>query len=159
MFLWSYHRKKTLWKKWNRSWAPAGNRVHPSEFVFLRNHSLSLVISGIQTHSGELHSARVPMMDSLYVIQMVKSHFTWYAYCICFSLNLTCMFSSFNIFGPDTSRDIGFWTFLWSLPCSTHFYWQSALPFLFPRPPRMLLMPWYPHLGLVFPGMTSCMLH
>ena len=32
------------------------NGVHPREFVFHRNHSLSLVISGIQTHSDELRS-------------------------------------------------------------------------------------------------------
>ena len=57
--------EKILWKTLNRSWALVHSGVHPSEFVFHRNHSQSLVISGIQTHSGELSSARAPMMDSL----------------------------------------------------------------------------------------------
>ena len=43
------------------------NRVNLQEFVFHRNHSLLLVISGIQTHWGELRSAHAPMMDSLYL--------------------------------------------------------------------------------------------
>ena len=40
-----------------------------NEFLFQRNYSLSFVISGIQTHLGELHSARAPMMDSLFLPQ------------------------------------------------------------------------------------------
>ena len=39
--------------------------THPREFVFHRNHSLLLVISGIQTHWVKLCSALAPMMDSL----------------------------------------------------------------------------------------------
>ena len=35
------------------------------EFVFHRNNLQSLVISGIQAHSGELHITWSPMMDSL----------------------------------------------------------------------------------------------
>ena len=45
----------------------ARNRINhgrPREFVFHRNHSPSLAISGIQTHSDEPRSARAPMMDS-----------------------------------------------------------------------------------------------
>ena len=57
-FLQSYHRKKHSGK----------NRIdHGHEFLFHRNHLLSLVIFGMQTYSGELHSARSPMMDSLYL--------------------------------------------------------------------------------------------
>ena len=40
------------------------NGVHPREFVFLRNHSLSLVISGIQTHSD---ASWAPMMAFLFL--------------------------------------------------------------------------------------------
>ena len=37
-------QEKSWWKKSNRSWAPTWYGVHPREFVFRRNHSLSLVI-------------------------------------------------------------------------------------------------------------------
>ena len=50
----------------NQSWMPVQNGINPREFVFHRNHSLSLVISEIQTHEGELSSAWMPMMDFIY---------------------------------------------------------------------------------------------
>ena len=37
--------------------------IESHEFIFHRNHSLSLGISGIQTHSVELRSTLVPMID------------------------------------------------------------------------------------------------
>ena len=40
--------------------------IHPHGFVFHRNHPQMLVISGIQSHSGELRSTWAAMMDSLY---------------------------------------------------------------------------------------------
>ena len=49
-------QEKSLWKTQNPSWAPVGIGVQTREFVSQRNHSLSLLISGIQTHSGELPS-------------------------------------------------------------------------------------------------------
>ena len=58
-----YHMKKTLWKKLNRSW-----NTWVCEFVFQRNHSLSLIISGIQTRLGEHFSAWVPIMHSLFLL-------------------------------------------------------------------------------------------
>ena len=45
------------------------NRVHPRQFVSRRNHSLLLVIPGIETHSSELHSTWVPKMDYLSALQ------------------------------------------------------------------------------------------
>ena len=63
--LWIYRRKTPLWKKYNQSRVPVRNKVHPCEFVFHRNHSLSLMISGRQTYESELLSARLPMMDYL----------------------------------------------------------------------------------------------
>ena len=56
MILWSYHRKKNIVEEIKSIIAPVRNVVHPREFVFLRNYSLSLVISGIQTNWGELLS-------------------------------------------------------------------------------------------------------
>ena len=49
----------------NLSWAPVWNRVHPSEFVFQKSQAIVSDFSGIQTHEGELHSARVPMINSI----------------------------------------------------------------------------------------------
>ena len=65
---WTSPRRKQFVVKQieNSSWAPVQNGVHPSEFVFHRNHSLSQVISGIQTHSGELISAWAAMIDSIF---------------------------------------------------------------------------------------------
>ena len=54
----------------NRSLMLMRNGVHPRGFVFHRNHSLSLVISGIQTQSSELRSARASMMDSVFTTYM-----------------------------------------------------------------------------------------
>ena len=66
MFLWSYHRKIHCGRNRIDHGGPCKNGVHPREFVFLRNHLLLLMISGIQTHEDELRSAWVLMMDSLY---------------------------------------------------------------------------------------------
>ena len=41
------------------------NRVHPSEFVFQKSPAIASDFCGIQNHEGELHSARVPMIDSI----------------------------------------------------------------------------------------------
>ena len=49
----------------NLSWAPMWNGVHPSEFVFQKSQEMAIDFSGIQTHEGELHFARVPMIDSI----------------------------------------------------------------------------------------------
>ena len=66
MFLWSYHRKKkNIMEEIESIMGPMQNKVHLCEFVFHGNNSPSLVISGIQTHLGELRSARAPMLDSL----------------------------------------------------------------------------------------------
>ena len=52
--------KKHCGKIKNWSWPPVWKGVHPREFVFHKNHSLSPVISGIQTHEGELLEMREP---------------------------------------------------------------------------------------------------
>ena len=52
------------------------NGVRPREFVFHRNYLLSLVISGILTHSGEFLS--VPMMESLYIQPSCNGN--WHTY-------------------------------------------------------------------------------
>ena len=63
-------KKKHCWR----------NRIHhgclcKTEVILVNlystNHSLSLVISGIQTHLCELRSARVPMMDSLFPFRVL----------------------------------------------------------------------------------------
>ena len=65
--------KKTLWMIYNRSWAPVRNGVHHREFVFCRNHSLSLVTSQWNEYPVEYKLTRVnsvaraPMIDSLYI--------------------------------------------------------------------------------------------
>ena len=86
MILWSYHRRKTSWKKWNRSWVPVQNVVHPREFVFHRNYSLSLVISGIQTESGELLSARAPMHYNDAIMSKMASQITSVSI-VCFTIS------------------------------------------------------------------------
>ena len=47
----------------NPSCAPVQNRVHPHDFVFQKSRAIARDFCGIQTHEGELHSARVPMID------------------------------------------------------------------------------------------------
>ena len=49
----------------NPSWVPMWNGVHPSEFVFQKSQAIVSDFCGIQTHSGELLSAWVPMIDSI----------------------------------------------------------------------------------------------
>ena len=55
----------------NPSWAHAWNEVHSSEFVF--HHELLLVISGTQTHEGELRSHGRPS-SILYLPQCMFSY-------------------------------------------------------------------------------------
>ena len=53
------------WHIENPSWAPVRNGVHPSEFVFQKSRAIASDFWGIQTHSGELCSLRVPMIYSI----------------------------------------------------------------------------------------------
>ena len=39
------------------------NGVHPSEFVFQKSRAIASDFCGIQTHEGELRSARAPTID------------------------------------------------------------------------------------------------
>ena len=58
---------KSLQKKYNRSWAPVHERRSPSWVCISQKLwvMLSLVISGIQTHSRELRSTRAPIMTTV----------------------------------------------------------------------------------------------
>ena len=61
----SYHKKKTLWKKWYRSWVPMRNGVHLHEFVFHKITHYCLWFL-------EYKLARAPKMDSLYLARTGK---------------------------------------------------------------------------------------
>ena len=49
-------------------------RSYGTEFVFHRNLSLSLLIFGIQIHSGELRSARAPMIYYAMIIYLIDAY-------------------------------------------------------------------------------------
>ena len=49
----------------NPSWVPVRNEVHPSEFVFQKSRVMASDFCGIQTHEGEVHSARSSIIDSI----------------------------------------------------------------------------------------------
>ena len=49
----------------NPSWASVWNGVHLSEFVFQKSQAMASDFYRIQTHDGELSSARMPMIDSI----------------------------------------------------------------------------------------------
>ena len=71
----------------NPSWAPVGNRVHPSEFAFQKSRAIVNNFCGICTHKGELHSAQhghpwlIPFLPQVFIMWQLNKNIRNHSNC------------------------------------------------------------------------------